>query len=414
MRDHLLLITKHFLDSRDAQAQQSAALASALSEAGATVEVITGAVDPYILSASVNPALKVHALPAHWPTRSQTLTGKITRKIDRNLSAWRPTHWARRAAHLASKLMAEKRYSALISIALPMESHIAARHAKRSAPWIACLSDPWPESILPKPYADFAIPLLTDLQKLVVADVFASADALVLPCEEELKFLASIYGLLHKSKTLIIPHIAPSLEAIVAPAKEETAEITVVHGGSLSRERVCPGLAEAFAALPASSRLRIHFIGQTHPNMLQAFNRAGAMERVMVDGWKNKQETLSILMQARALLLVEAPMSTYPFLPSKLADYSATGRPIIAITGSSSPSARLVLENRAGCVSGYDRESILSALQWMESEFVNISSANLSAHFSPKNVTAKYCSLIEELGRGRAGKSKTTVGLSRT
>ena len=38
------------------------------------------------------------------------------------------------------------------------------------------------------------------------------------------------------------------------------------------------------------------------------------------------------MMRSDALLLVEAEMDSYPFLPSKLADYAASGLPVIAIT----------------------------------------------------------------------------------
>lgn len=384
----LLLITKHLLDPRDAQAQQSAALVAALSTAGARVDVITGEVETGTIPISLSPTLNLYALPARWPTRRQNLAAKVTRKLQRNLAAWAPSHWAKEAARLASGLMAGERYDAVISVASP---------CVRKAPWIAYLSDPWPESILPAPYSDFAIPLLNGLQKQVVTDVFSTADALVFPCAEELDYLALHYPTLARNKAFVIPHVK-TVETTAGYSHTGTStHITVVHGGALSRERVCPGLAEALAALPASSRLRLRLIGHVHPDMLQALERTGAMPRVSIDGWKPKQETLGLLSSAEALLLLEAKMPAYPFLPSKLADYAATGRPIIAITGEGSPSARLIREHDAGLVAGHDFTSILQALQAMEAQYGSLSSHGLGKLFEADRIACSYYGIVDSL-----------------
>jgi len=392
----LLVISKHYLDPRDAQAQQSAALVAALAAAGARIDVITGATTESA-DAIANPALRIHALPARWLTHRQHFAAKVGRKLERNIAAWLPTNWARAASRLASQLMAAENYDAFVSIALPMESHIAALHAQRRAPWIACLSDPWPESILPAPYSDFAIPLLNSLQKQVVARSFVLADALIFPCTEERDFLARHYPSLAKNKAFLVPHVAPA--NIVAEHASSSAddEFELVHGGALSRERVCPGLAGALAALPPSSRLRLRFVGQVHPDMLAAFERASVMHRVNFDGWKSKQEALRILSSAPALLLVEAQMSDYPFLPSKLADYSATGRPILAITGEHSPSARMIREHQAGLLATHDMQSIMSALLALEANHANGDSLGLNELFRADRIADVYDGIIDSL-----------------
>lgn len=392
----LLVVTKHLLDPRDAQAQQSAALIAALAE-NFRVEVITGAAAPGITPINFEHDLQLHALPARWLTHHQTLPAKISRKLDRNLSAWLPTRWAIDAGRLASELVAANRYDAIISIALPMESHIAVQRAKRGAPWVACMSDPWPESLLPPPYSDFALPVLNALQRKTVARSFIEADALVFSCAESLRFLARHYPELEESKAFVVPHVAPGTLRRLSAPEAACNEIDLVHGGALSRERVCPGLAEALAKLPPSSRWRLRFIGQVHPDMLELLERASAMHRVSVDGWKTKSETLAALASAHALLLVEAAMPDYPFLPSKLADYTATGRPIIAITGEQSATARLVRKYNAGFVSGHDANSILRALVAMEAAHDRLSSNVLGKIFDAGSVAKVFQEIIASL-----------------
>lgn len=391
----LLVLTKHLLDSRDAQAQQSAALINALSSKGVCVDVITG--EPALGTPRIplDPSVHLHSLPARWLTHRQNFAAKVTRKLERNLTAWLATAWVNDASRLASHLMADRTYDAIMSIALPMESHIAAKLAHRKAPWIAATSDPWPESILPKPYCDFAVPVLTALQKSVVRDVLAKADALVVPCSEGLAYLTQHYPTLDRGKAFLVPHVAPI--NLTGASSPETDTLTLVHGGALSRERVCPGLAKALAALPPSSKWRLRFVGQVHPDMLRLFERAGAMRRVLVDGWKSKPETLEILASAQALLLVEAYMTAYPFLPSKLADYSATGRPVLAITGEGSATARLIEEYSAGIVADHSSHSILEALLSMEDRLAGLSSRNLGSIFQAEHIAAKFHEIIASL-----------------
>lgn len=390
----ILVVTKHLLDQSDAQAQQSMALLNAFVERGATLDVITGEVNASA-AAAVHDAINMHILPAHWPTRKQTILAKVARKIDRNLSAWHATQWARSASKLITILANSTHYDALISIALPMESHIAMLRTQRAAPWIASLSDPWPESILPDPYSDYAIPVLSSLQERVVSNVLGTADAIVFPCEGQRDYIAGHYHGLDTRRTFVVPHVGPRMRFV--DKNESGHAITLLHCGALSRERVCKGLAHALAMLPASSKLHLRCIGNVHPEMLMEFDRAGASSRVSIEEWIPKNSVLEQMRASNALLLIEARMKSYPFLPSKLADYASTGLPIVAITGESSPTAKLVREHSAGLIAHHDPQSIYMSLLSLEASYKELSSRSLSTLFDAENVVTKYYEIIDDL-----------------
>lgn len=399
----LLVITKHLLDPRDAQAQQSSALIGALAATAGHIDVVTGA-----LSASPAPDFGhnviVHALPARWVSHRQSLLAKVVRKLQRNFDACVTTSWARCAAAVTNELMASEHYDAIISMALPMESHIAALNANRKTPWIAYMSDPWPESSLPAPYSDFAVPLLNAMQKRLVSKVFDEADALVFSCLECIDWLTRFYVAIDRDKSHVIPHVAPNSTTECPTPGASGEELILVHGGALSRERVCPALAEALGRLPPESKWTLRLIGQTHQDMLDAFERAGAMGRVRVEGWMSKREALEALSSGHALLLIEARMSHYPFLPSKLADYAAIGKPIIAITGNESATARLIRATRSGLVSAHQADSILKVMMEMEASSSEYSSATLLELFQPSSVAASYVELVQSLSTLRIAK----------
>lgn len=395
MATRFLVISKHLLDPRDAQAQQSMALVKSLAAIAERVDVVTG-MFPKPSMEQLEGNVKLHAVPASWLSHRQRLWDKVERKVRRNLDACIPTAWVRRAAAVSSQLLAQRKYNALISLAMPMESHIAALRTHRTAPWIAYMSDPWPESCLPAPYSDFAIPVLNAFQKWIVSRVFLKADALAFSCQEGLDWIAGIYPSLDRAKSHVIPHVAApaaTLPAILPPE----GRLLLVHAGALSRERVCLPLAEAIGRLPIDSKWQLKLVGKTHPNMLEAFAHAGAMDRVLVEEWKDKNETIETLKSAQALLLLEARMPHYPFLPSKLADYASTGKPIISVTGADSAAARFVRSTRAGLVTSHDADSILRALLDMEGSYENYSSLELAKLFNPSAVANAYAALAQSL-----------------
>lgn len=396
----ILLVTKNLLDMSDAQSQQSFALVNALCDSGYYLDIVTadsrtGQLD----GVKIPQNARLFALPASWHSDGKSLIRKIHRKLYRSLVSIIQSKWSLNAARRISELSATNNYSAVISIALPMESHLAVLNAKvRPRQWIACMSDPWPESILPKPYSDFSIPLLSHAQKKVVGDILQSADHLVFTCREQLDFMKIHYGVISDLKSSVIPHIASSLPI---SARKDTDKIIITHCGSLSRERVCQNLASALSKLPEQSAIVINFIGSVHEEMSHEFERAGVSHRIRYAGSLAKELAMQKASESDALLLIEANMQEYPFLPSKLADYSAAFLPIMAITGDNSPCAKLISGYNCGIVCSHESDSILHALMSIEAG-KHKPSVELHNYFSPNSITKMYSMLLRNREPGNS------------
>ena len=394
----LLIITKHFHDALDAQAKQSAALIDALSKKGIEIHVITGAppANPaHSKSANVT-HVTVYSLPATWITTKSSLYAKLWRKLTRNISACINTRWVKEAASFADHLIDKHDFDAIITIAMPMESHMVALQMRSKPKWIACFSDPWPESILPKPYSDFSLPFLNALQKRTVYDVLLSSDNVVFTCPEQQYFMRRYYPKLDRRKCKIIAHVATNTPNRKKHAKPKST-FTLIHAGAISRERSCAPLAKALGKLPFDNRIELHLYGVVHDSMLAQLRRYCREEQYKLHGWKSIPELNNAYSSANALLLIEAEMPSYPFLPSKLADYSATSLPIIAITGSSSPSSRLITQHRAGIVVAHDANSIYDALIQIYANRTIFTSEGLYREFEKNAISSKYYDLISSL-----------------
>ena len=284
---------------------------------------------------------------------------KVKRKLHRNLMAAFSTKWAKTAGNLANDLSRKKNYSAIITIGLPIESHMAGLRLKEKSRWIAHFSDPWPESIMPKPYSDYSIPIINWMQKNVVQKTINQAKLISFTCTQS-RDLFTVHYQININKTYITPHVAPPP---ITPLKRSDKNFIITHAGSLSRERFFPEFFYAIKELPEESKVIVQFIGHVHPPAQQLVEVLKIQHRFVFKGQLNRNDTLLRLRESDALLLIEAKMEIYPFLPSKLADYSALGLPIYAITGKKSASAQILNSYYGNYTSTHSVASITKVLQ---------------------------------------------------
>lgn len=396
----IILITKNILNLRDAQAQQSLALVDALANQGFELDIICGLdeSDPgqkeIIKKLDSIKNIRLHALPASWTPSGNSIIKKIQRKLIRNINAIIPKKWARNAKSLVKHLIKTKDYKAIVSISLPVESHFAVPSLRYKIPWIACMSDPWPESLLPKPYSDYAIPVMSWLQKLVIQKTINESEANIFTCEEMYEFMLKNYTVPSSTQVFVIPHIAPVF--LWRNEIKKSSPIKIVHAGSLSRERVCENFVLALSELDSKNNIEVNFIGFVHPAMADLIRLHKVEHKIKIKPWVSKEDALLECSNADICLLIEAQMNYYPFLPSKLADYSSTGKPIYAITGANSPSSRIIKEYNAGETSDHSKESIKKALASL-SMIQEKNSKNLYTYFSRESIASSYKSLIENL-----------------
>ena len=377
----LLIISKNLLDQKDAQSQQSLAFIEALQEVFECIDVIaaqTTESDLRSLKHLETKNIKLYPLPAKWVSSGTEFIEKIKRKLLRNLMATLITKWAKAAGQLANALSRKNNYAAIITIGLPIESHMAGLQLTDKSKWIAHFSDPWPESLMPKPYSDYSIPVINRLQKNLVQKTIKQAKLISFTCTQSRDLFTAHYQI-NINKTYITPHVAPPP---ITPLKRSDGDFIITHAGSLSRERFFPELFYAIKNLPKESKVIVQFIGYVHPVAQQLVEMLEIQHRVVFIGQLSKVDTIHRLRESDVLLLIEAKMGIYPFLPSKLADYSVFGLPVYAITGTESATAQILDSDCSSYISSYSVSDISGVLQNIsvpeEGEFKNLLYANFS------------------------------------
>ena len=212
--------------------------------------------------------------------------------------------------------------------------HLAGRSLKRSHPdltWSAHLSDPWSNN----PYVR-QNSALERLNTSLEAGVFADADALFFPAQQTADYTLDRHPK-SRGKAHVIPHAYdPSLYP--KPPCGRTGPLLMRYMGAFYGPRSPSPLIEGLQLLMSeqpgeTSDVIVESIGPINRRMLDD-QRADGPARDIVSFLPpvGYTESLGAMVEADILLVVDAPGSSSPFLPSKLIDYVGARRLIVGIT----------------------------------------------------------------------------------
>jgi glycosyltransferase involved in cell wall biosynthesis len=242
--------------------------------------------------------------------------------------------WVRAVARRAPELGP---FDVLHSRLNPAASHLAAMAVldRLDLPWCAYFSDPWPHHLYPEPYRFNVGPLSRRRQERSLDAMLRRAGSLVFPSARLRDWLLAGPREPHRSKSLVAPHLAG--EVAPSPAKQgrdgEGSSLRIRHAGFLMKERRIEPLfagLERFLDKHPGAPIRVEFAGRyagdapaAPPSLSTVVSFEPFMPPDAVQAW---------MAAADVALLVEANLEEGLFFPSKLSDYLAGGRPILALS----------------------------------------------------------------------------------
>lgn len=282
---------------------------------------------------------------------------------DQDSGWWPIATWA------GIRLARAKKIKAIVSSGPPHTSHLVALSIKVATgrPWVADLRDPWARAT----WAGRG-KLASRLNQLAERLCVRRADRVVLNTPRLLADFRSFYADLAPAKFCCITNgFDEDLLGMARPPRDRTSaggkRIRLTHAGNFYGNRNPTPLLEALRDLVQSGRmgaeeLEIVLIGTSDEQLQLAerVKRMGLSEIVRLEPKVPHLEALEISAQSDVLLLIqqEAPLQT----PSKLFEYMALKKPVLALTGAGS-TADIVRQGNFGfAVSPDDHEGIKSAL----------------------------------------------------
>ncbi len=244
------------------------------------------------------------------------------------------------------------RFDALLTCSQPHANHLIGLELRRRTglPWVAYFSDPWSGN----PYTLFRSEAIRAYQRELESSVVQAADLVLFTCEEMRRFAMQEQPAISEERSGVLAHafVQDWYEPPTAPVNAVAGQaVRVLHTGSFYGPRTPLPLIESLERIGGRSRLegrlRIEHYGamdDVHRDLIRAKGLEGV---ISLHGFVPYLQTLSMMAQSDALLLVDAPLqsaSESVFLPSKLIDYLGARKPVIAVTPSSGATARVTRE----------------------------------------------------------------------
>lgn len=262
--------------------------------------------------------------------------------------------WYAPARRKALELLVAGGFDRLVSVSDPFTSHLvalAAHQARPRVPWLVDIGDPF--SLQQRTPVNNQ-PLYGRLNRRAERRVLAAASAVAVTAPAVRERYRAAFPEAAAKIAVIPPLFAP-------PPREANVEVFPADGrlrllwvGTLYRAVRDPRpLFELFRRLRAgflADRLELHLLGDAgNCRDLVASAEREFQGRLVVHGVVPRAIALAAARQAGCL--VNVGNATADQLPSKLAEYAASGRPILNLEGSDADTSRAFLAGHPACLS---------------------------------------------------------------
>ncbi len=253
---------------------------------------------------------------------------------------------------LSSLAKLKHRPDILYSRAFPLSSNIFGLmiHKALGIPWVVHLSDPWVDN----PSIQWTSEAKMQNMRMQ-NECFSRADFVTVSSPSLWEFYQNEYGQF-RDKFRYLPNIFDDDDLNTKPL-ELSNKIRVVFTGGLTAERTVLPLLQAFRIFQKkdpilASRYEFTFVGAIDRSNRIIFKQYRELP-ISHLGFKSYNQAVTLQRNADLLLLIDTPpedQSPIFFLPSKLMDYIAAKRKILAIANERSVIAKIINENQLGLV----------------------------------------------------------------
>ena len=252
--------------------------------------------------------------------------------------------WVSGARRAALSLLDDVACDAILSFGNPMSDHLVGLALKRDTglPWVAHFSDPWVDN----PFLSYSRPARA-INIRLEREVIGNADRVVFVSRETRGLVMAKYPETWRSRSRVLPHyFDPDL---YPRAPQQTHTMVFRHLGTLYGPRTPEPLFRALDRLKSRNPelldgVRLEMVGPCYPPTLMDEWLApfDLTDTVSYRATVPYLESLKLMAESDALILMDAPADENVFLPSKLVDYIGARRPILGITPLRGPSAELI------------------------------------------------------------------------
>jgi hypothetical protein len=404
----MLCISPVFVPTADSEAFCSAKMVQALLERGVSVTVLAssdarkgGCTDSSRLWDSVRDVIL--DVPQGWEpdvfhsilaaTRFQTPTFP---------------RWVDAVVATAKRLHQKARFDLVYTRSLPTIAHIAGFWCARELrlPWVANINDPWKFNFLPGVNFPEFSSFKARAYLFWLRRTLRHASLVTYPCRRLRDFHTRLARLDYAAE--IIPHIGSRPERA---GENPDGHFCLVHAGKLGTSELTQRPSRALlvglkafldTSAEAAAQTRLVLVGPEDKETQSLIGELGLEGNVQAVGRVNYEDSLDYIASASACILIEACVDEGIFLPSKLSDYLACAKPVLALSPRNGTAADLAERGELIRVD-HDPDAVRNAIAGLYSEFkqgtlsARRPSDRLMAQLSGSSVADKFLTACQAL-----------------
>jgi glycosyltransferase involved in cell wall biosynthesis len=306
--------------------------------------------------------------------------------------------WARNARKTVATIIEEQRPRCIYTSSGPFSSHLVGLWAKRhyGIPWFADFRDPWSENLL-VPY----LPGYRRFNRHLEKRVLASADRVACVSRPWLDDLQRNLGA-QPEKFVFLPNGYDDDDIGPLPLPARTDRFTIMHLGSLYRNRRPAKLVEAIRLIIASNRipasqLRVVFVGKNASGAVPTERPFETQDYVEHRALKQLYADSDVL-----LLILATSRANSGNYSGKLFEYLACNRPILGIVPPGGVAESLIQHTRTGIAVGGDIDAIANAVsvlydRWKAGNTDWSPRWNIIRQYTRRNLAARLGSELDRI-----------------
>jgi len=329
--------------------------------------------------------------------RDDSFRGKILRFVRGNFFIPDPRRgWNRFAFRKASELIEKENIKHIITTSPPHSSQLIGLKLKKRYPeikWMADLRDPWTEiyyyELLYPTFISRRIDLYYERSVLKNADVITTVGSTL-----GKYFESKVPGISDKVKIIHNGYDESDFENMTTSVPEK---FTISYTGTISESYPVDGFIKALqAVIDGGNKILVKFTGLITDNQKEHFISAIGNDHLeFIPYSDHKTVVRQMLSSSLQLLVLASHPGNRSFLPGKLFEYIASGKPILCL-GPVDGDAALILNN-TGCGKCFDYDDnkgiadfIIKSTQKRGAE-----DRNPPTEFSRKNLAMKIALLLK-------------------
>lgn len=296
------------------------------------------------------------------PAPPRGIKGAIKSAVQKIISPDAQVLWTRFAKRKAEQIIRKHAIDTVLITAPPFSLFLVGNHLKRKFPHIRLISDfrdEWLRFML----TDFDFMSGDDTRRQaeeIERDTIESSDMVIAVTKASLDEISSRYPKQPRSKFACVSNgFDPTLFDGFESREPSGPKVIVTHNGTAYKTSSPVFYLDALDSLPEEIRSRIEtrFIGRIAETETHLFENRKA--KIELCGFLPQKEAIRRVAETDYLLLT---MTNDFSLPGKLFEYTATGKPVLALSPTGGEVDRMLSETRTGWNVPHDDPAAIRAM----------------------------------------------------